>query len=136
MKTGKEDLEKLLASVEPARPPGSLRDRVLDRAGGALGRPSIPDVWTRIYSSRALRAAWAATVLLLLAAHLVLPRGARPSGGERLVASSARLNPELRDVVSVPRLDEALVAIDRLAYARPAVAAPAAAAPGRKEKRS
>ncbi len=136
MKTGKDDLEKLLASVEPARPPGSLRERVLERAGEALDRPLSRDAWTRIYSSRPLRAAWVATVLLLLAAHLLIPRGTRPPASERLAASSSRLVPELRDVVSVPRLDEALASIDRLAYARPAGAAPAAARPGRTENRS
>ncbi len=136
MKIGKERIETLLASVEPSRPPHPLRERVLERAGEALDRPLVRDAWTRIYSSRPLRAAWAATVLALLAAHLLLPRGARPSAGERLAASSSRLVPEVRDVVSVPRLDEALASIDRLAYARPAGAAPAPAGRERKENRS
>ena len=136
MKNTPQDHEALLGSLETPRPPDALRERVLERAGAALDHRSAPDAWTRIYSSRPLRAAWAAAVLGLIAANLLLPHGTGSSAGEPLTVSSARQLPELRDVVSVPRLDEALVSVDRLAYGRPATAAPAAARSGKKEKSS
>jgi hypothetical protein len=134
-KTG-EDHESLLASLAPAGPPDALRERVLERASAALDRAAERDAWTRIYASRPLRAAWAAAVLGLIAANLMFPRGSRPSAEEHLTASSARRVPELRDVVTVPRIDEALVSVDRFAYGRPPAAAPAAAGSGKKEKSS
>lgn len=55
-------------------PPPGLRRRVLDDAGRALARPPKADVWARLAGSRTARLAWAASVLLLLAANLVVPR--------------------------------------------------------------
>ena len=136
MKKTAEVGETLLASLEPSGPPEALRERVLERASAALDRAAERDAWARIYSSRPLRAAWAAAVLGLIAANLLLPRGTGSSAGEPLTVSSARQLPELREVVSVPRLDEALVSVDRLAYGRPPAAAPAAAGSGGKEKTS
>ncbi len=133
MREEPEVREPVLDALEPAGPPDELRDRVLARAGEALDHAAGPDAWTRIYRSRPLRAAWAASVLALLAAILLVPRGAKVPARERLTAESARRIPELRDVVAVPRVDEALVSIDRLAYGRPA--APSAG-PARKEKSS
>jgi hypothetical protein len=134
MKPPRRDGKTIPDSLEPPGPPATLRDRVLDRAGAALDRPEAPDLWNRIYASRPLRAAWAVTVLALIAANALLPGENR--GGEKLwfTEENAGRLPELREVVDLPRLNEAYVSVDRIAYGRPTAATPAGSV--RKEKNS
>jgi hypothetical protein len=122
----RQDIETTLSTFEPPGPPDGLRDRVLRRAGAALDRPTAQDRWARIYASRPLRAAWAAMVLVLVVANVLLPRANRRSR-ESFVEGAAERPPELREVVDVPRLREAYVSFD-------ALTAPAFAGSHRKEK--
>ena len=124
----RQDIETTLSTFEPPGPPDGLRDRVLRRAGAALDRPTAQDRWARIYASRPLRAAWAAMVLVLVVANVLLPRANRRSR-ESFVEGAAERPPELREVVDVPRLREAYVSFD-------ASTAPAFAGSRRKEKTS
>lgn len=130
----RQDIETTLAALEPPGPPDGLRDRALGRAGAALGRPTTPDVWARVYASRPLRAAWATAVFVLVVANVFLPRGSRRSGEEDLAAGDAGLSRELRQVASVPRLREAYVSLDELADRRPEVGTPKLPESRRKEK--
>jgi hypothetical protein len=61
-----------LGGLQPPEPPRELRGRVLDGARTAYLSESRPDLWSRIWSSRGLRLAWAATVVGLLAANVAL----------------------------------------------------------------
>ena len=131
-----QDTETVLAALEPPGPPDSLRDRALRRAGAALDRPPAQDRWARIYANRPLRAAWAAAVLGLVVANVLLPRANRRSGEDEFVAGAAGLAPELRQIAAVPRLREAYLSVDAFAMRRPAVAVPALPGSGRKEKTS
>lgn len=61
-------------------PPAGLRERVLDRARAEFAHSVPRDPWSRVWSSRPLRLAWAAMVVALLVANLVvyLPAGRTP----------------------------------------------------------
>ncbi|MCG6947751.1 MAG: hypothetical protein LJE93_02395 [Acidobacteria bacterium] len=73
-------INRLFEGLETPEPPPHLRARVLAAARDTA--TGTPDVWSRIWHHRGLRLAWAATVVLLLAGHLLtLPgngSGARP----------------------------------------------------------
>jgi len=95
-----------------------------------------PDLWARIWSNRALRLAWAATVVALLLANVTL--SLRPRAGTSDAALPvARLTDEaqrgeLAAVADLPAIS--LDTIDPPAAAPPgADGAPAAAAPPRPE---
>ena len=130
------DLETILAELEPLSPSDALRDLVLERAGAALGRPIALDRWTQIYASRPLRAAWAAAVLGLMVANMTLPTAKLRWREGRFVAGTAEQIEELRAVVALPRLREGYVLVDAFAYRRPVVAMPAFPGTRRKEKTS
>lgn len=59
------------AGAKPARPPAWLRARTLAATREALAAGPAPgDPWVRIATSRPIRIAWAAAVIVLAAAHL------------------------------------------------------------------
>jgi hypothetical protein len=94
-----------LRGFEPPPPPPGLREAALRAARGRLAGDQLPDVWTRVIRGRATRLAWAASVVLLAAAHLVLPRsrdGERP--GVTVIAPY--LEPEVRAIAELPRIDD------------------------------
>ena len=64
-------VDRLIEGLEPARPPLTLRSRVLEAARERLETES-PNVWSRIWYHRGIRLAWAATVVLLLAGNALL----------------------------------------------------------------
>jgi hypothetical protein len=73
-----------------------------------LARPVVLDPWRRVWESRPARLAWAATVTILIAAHMLLPRS-QPSAlaHSGVPAGPAReaLAAELREVTSLPRIN-------------------------------
>ena len=64
-------VDRLIEGLEPARPPLTLRSRVLEAARERLETES-PNAWSRIWYHRGIRLAWAATVVLLLAGNVLL----------------------------------------------------------------
>lgn len=86
-------------------PPEALRERVMQAAGAALERDPAPDVWSRVWESRAARLAWAISVAGLLVAHAyVTPREAAP----REIASFDE--EEITELARLPRIDSAALA--------------------------
>jgi hypothetical protein len=77
-----------LAGLRLPEPPRELRRQVLDRAKQALGRVPRRDGWARLWESPRARLAWAASVLVLVVGHLVLPAGGDRSARE---VASARV---------------------------------------------
>ena len=63
-------VKRFLEGLEVPAPPPQLRARVLRTA--QKKQAGTVDVWTRIWSHRGLRFAWAAAVVLLLAGHVVV----------------------------------------------------------------
>jgi len=132
----KQEVEALLVGYESPMPPLTLRDQVLLRAGAALDRPAVRDTWTRIHSSRHLRAAWVATLVCLVIAHVFLPRPNRPPRHDWFLVEAVWRAPELKQAVDIPRLHEGYVSLDAFAYRPPTGPVPAQTAPRRKEKSS
>lgn len=64
-------VERLMEGLEPPQPPPELRSKALAAARGKLTGEAAPDVWSRIWIHRGLRLAWAATVVVLLAGHVL-----------------------------------------------------------------
>jgi len=69
------ELERLLPGLEPPPPPGALRVRAVAAARERMAAAPAPDLWWKIWNHRGLRLAWAATVVLLLAAHALVSPG-------------------------------------------------------------
>ena len=128
------EFELLLAKLEPPPPPPTLRDQVLHRAGAILDLRIKRDRWTRVYGSRPLRAAWAATFLCLLLANVFLPRASRGSHRSWFLMEAAWRTPELLQAVSIPRLHDAYVSLDAFAYRQPNERVPTPPEPHRKER--
>lgn len=99
-----------LAGLSPPSAPPELKARVLAATRSALREPPPPvDLLNRIWESRPLRLAWAASVLLLLAGHALVPRSpAAPpvTPPPAAVARSAGgAEAELAAIGRLPRLD-------------------------------
>ena len=93
-----------LSGFEIPRPPAELREATLATAVARWSHPADVDHWRWIWESRPIRVAWGATVVVLVAMILVLPRKtARPR--------ASRSTPdELQEVISLPRLRTGYVA--------------------------
>ncbi len=107
MKEHRDEVARLLAAIEEPEPPRSLRGRALTGADVAWARPPAPDRWSRTWNSRPLRLAWAAVVVLLVAANLALGTGsrARPPASPAAAAAQERAGlKELQAVVELPRI--------------------------------
>jgi len=107
---------RLLSGLVPPCPPAGLRARCLEAARrAAVAQPGAsapqaaqgPDLWSRLWESRPLRLAWAATVTGLIVANgvLSLPRWTAPVSTESpfLVAAASR-EPELAAVIDLPAM--------------------------------
>jgi hypothetical protein len=100
-----------------------------------MARPvSRPDLWSRLWESRAARLAWAAAVATLLLGHVVLSLPGRPPAprpAAPLMLASATPDPELAEAVTLPRLGSGrLPQLDTAPVREPAQPAPRAAAQG------
>jgi len=63
--------DRFFDGLEPPEPPLQLRSRTLAVARERLAGKASLDVWSRIWNHREIRLAWAASVVLLLAGHLL-----------------------------------------------------------------
>jgi hypothetical protein len=102
--------DPLPAHIGPPEPAPDLRRRTLAAARKALGRAEQPDLWTRLFSSSAVRLAWAASVAALLFGHVVVSGdlATTPTGPALPVRAAAIASEELAEVAAVGRLTVAL----------------------------
>jgi hypothetical protein len=122
------DPERVFAGLEVPGPPDELHNLVVSRARAAFLEGARWDLWTRLWEHPVLRVAWAASVGLLIIAHLgmsVQPGStptvvtSQPSYQIEEIIEATRL-PRLRlDVASVGvSLDDELTPGDRPSVAR------------------
>jgi hypothetical protein len=64
-------VDRLMEGLAPPQPPPELRSRALTAARERLAGEAVPDVWSRIWNHRGVRLAWAASLVLLLAGHVL-----------------------------------------------------------------
>jgi hypothetical protein len=69
-------VERLMARLEPPQPPPDLRSKALAAARARMSAEPTPDIWSRIWNHRGLRLSWVTAVVLLLAGHAIVSRGA------------------------------------------------------------
>lgn len=81
-------VERLLDGLDPPQPPPELRSRVLAAARQRTDSESVPDLWSRLWNHSGLRLAWAASVVLLLAGHVLIESGKGPVIDSDLVAEN------------------------------------------------
>jgi hypothetical protein len=110
MKPNERDpvVERLMEGLEPPLPPPELRSKVLAAARQRMKAEETPDVWSRVWNHRGLRLAWAATVAVLLAGHILAtssPLGPRASVDPVLVAEN-RVDEYLVGVLRPIRISE------------------------------
>lgn len=99
-----------LAGLTPSAAPPELKTRVLAATRSAFLEPPPPvDLFSRVWENRPLRLAWAASVLLLLGGHALVPRSTAappvtppPTAVARSVRSAEA---ELAAIGRLPRLD-------------------------------
>jgi hypothetical protein len=101
--------DRPLAGLRPPHAPPALEAQVLRSAREALARPTAGAPWVRVWESRPLRLAWAATVSVLVVA-ILLGAPSRPAGPRIPVTTSAaqpahRGAGELGGILALPRLD-------------------------------
>jgi hypothetical protein len=94
-----------LHGFEPPEPPPGLREAALRAARTRFAEAPAPDIWTRVLRSRAARFAWAASVVVLAAAHLAVPRS-REEGRPDVTVTAPHLEPEIRAIAKLPRIDD------------------------------
>jgi len=98
-------VDRLIEGLEPPRAPTGLRTRVLAAARDHMETKS-PDRWSRIWSHRGIRLAWAATVVLLLAGHaIVAPRkGAVFTRVNPVLVAETRVDEQFADILRPVRI--------------------------------
>lgn len=62
----------IFRGLESPEAPTELHKRTMHAALDALARPAVPDIWTRLWQSRALRLAWTCCVALLAIGHIAV----------------------------------------------------------------
>ena len=77
------DVERLLNGLQPPQPPPELRARVL---AAARETEAAPHVWSKLWNHSGLRLAWATSVVLLLAGHILVGTGNGPAADPSLAA--------------------------------------------------
>jgi len=110
-----DPVTRLLATLEEPEPPRQLRERSLAQAQAVWARPPAADRWSRLWHSRSLQLAWAATVVVLVAANVALRVG--PQTRPRTVASAPASRDqagfkELQAIVELPRVRPEYAGID------------------------
>jgi hypothetical protein len=100
MKPDEKDpfVERLVGGLGPPQPPPELRSRVLAAARGQAPAEPEAEVWSKLWNHRGLRLAWAATVFVLLAGHVLI-----------MLGNGASLGPVEPTLVAENRVDEQFV---------------------------
>lgn len=101
-----------LDGLRVPEPPTELRDQAVSAAEAALAIERTTDVWSRLWTSSALRLAWTTAVLALLLANVTATLLSRPPAGtegERVSTSVARLPAELAEIVNLPPIDSGVL---------------------------
>jgi hypothetical protein len=97
-----------LSGLRARGAPRHLKRSVLNAAGETLrvknDGESAPDAWDRLWESRPLRAAWAATTLGLLVTHVALSVTPEPRRSAASVASREQID-ELRELLALPTIE-------------------------------
>ena len=98
-------VDRLIEGLEPPQAPIGLRTRVLDAARDHMETRS-PDRWSRIWSHRGIRLAWAATVVLLLAGHAIVapPKGAVFTRVNPALVAETRVDEQFADILRPVRI--------------------------------
>jgi len=103
------EINRLLGNSQPPSPPPEVRDRTLRNAVSALNRRPASDRWTRVWQSRPLRFAWAATVAGLVLTHVLIsttPRSAPAAArGFALHQASRTSEEEIQVIATLLRLN-------------------------------
>lgn len=106
-----DPITRFLTDLEGEAPPADLRARSLERALQVWTESAASDRWRRLWESAPLRLAWAASVVVLVAAHLVVPlRSGRATTS--VTAAGRQADTELQEVVRLPRLRASYVGVD------------------------
>jgi len=102
--------DHLLRRIDPRGAPPDLRVRALAAARAGRQNAESVDLWTRVWTNRPLRLAWAASLAALLIAHVALSLRSVPGpeprpvfGGAYLIASTVP-DDELRAFVELPSI--------------------------------
>jgi len=130
-------VESLLAATSGIEAPASLRARTLARANEAWTQRAAPDRWRRTWESRPLRLAWAVVTAALVVANLALPLSRKTRPTEAGPVSQREADRELRDLVTLPRLEPSYVGMLGAEHTeRPSRERPSSAAQPTKENHS
>jgi hypothetical protein len=81
-------VERMMGSFEPPPPPAELRSKTLAAARERMSVEPAPDIWSRVWNHGGLRLAWAASVVLLLAGHVLVGTGSGPKVAPDLVTEN------------------------------------------------
>lgn len=115
MKPNKREpmVERLFEDFEPPQPPPGLRSKALDAARDRFAAEQSPDMWSRLWNHRGLRLAWAASVVLLLAAHVMTssPGFGLPGTAEPALRADNRADEYLAGMLRPVRISENVLPI-------------------------
>jgi hypothetical protein len=104
MNDSNQTVDRLFGGLEPPELPPDLRPRVLGPAAAAL---AAPNRWQRIWHNPRLRLAWAASIAMLVVAHIAITPGVGARDGTSdapVVAHARNVNGELAEIIDLPRL--------------------------------
>jgi len=98
-------VDRLIEGLEPPRVPADLRTRTLAAARDQM-ETTFSDRWSRIWSHRGIRLAWAATVVLLLAGHAIVapPKGAVFTRVNPALVAETRVDEQFADILRPVRI--------------------------------
>ena len=103
-------VDMLMEGFEPPQPPPELRAKTLAAARKRLEMRAVPDTWSKIWNHRGLRLAWVASVMVLLAGHVVAtlsPAGPHMSADRSPVAEN-RVDQDFVDLLRPIRISESV----------------------------
>ena len=103
-----DTVRRLFHGLEVPPAPPNVRAPALERAQAALARERAGDSWRHAWEDRRLRWAWAAAVVVLMVANLVVSgRSGRsePAGRAGVNLASVAGDRELAAEVALPRID-------------------------------
>ncbi len=101
-----QPIDPISEGLAPPIPPVELRARALQVARTAMTENRRDDFWSRLWSSRPIRLAWASSVAVLIFGHVVIGIGTPPGTTHtiRPVMATAAMHDELAEIIDVRRL--------------------------------